>query len=308
MKYSLILLIILPLIGCSGNGGNDISASGTIEAVEVTVSAKVGGQIMKMLVDEGSSVGAGDTLVLIDRSDLEIQLEQSRANLDAADAQLKVTLLGAREEDLAQAEATLKNAQDDFNRLERLFMEGSVSQKQLDDSRMRQIVSKQIYEKMKKGARAEEIDGVRARRNQAVAQVKSIEKKLSDSYLTAPVAGVVVQKSIEEGEVVMPNGAVFRISRLDNVNLMIYVSEEELSRLKLGQDADVYIDGLPGKPFRGKVKYISSQAEFTPKNVQTKEDRTKLVFGVRIDIPNPDGILKPGMPADATIKSQIEKE
>ena len=99
----------------------------------------------------------------------------------------------------------------------------------------------------------------------------------------------------------MPNGSLFRISRLEKVHLMIYVSEEELAKIKLGQDAEVFIDTYPNKPFPGKVIYISDVAEFTPKNVQTKEDRTKLVFGVKIEVSNPDQALKPGMPADATI-------
>ncbi|MBI3766588.1 MAG: efflux RND transporter periplasmic adaptor subunit, partial [Ignavibacteriales bacterium] len=98
--------------------------------------------------------------------------------------------------------------------------------------------------------------------------------------------------------------SMFRISRLDNVHLMIYVSEQELARVKLGQEAKVYIDAEPNKPFVGKVTFISSVAEFTPKNVQTKEDRTKLVFGVKIEVHNPDQILKPGMPADALIEIQ----
>jgi HlyD family secretion protein len=99
----------------------------------------------------------------------------------------------------------------------------------------------------------------------------------------------------------MPNVSLLRISQLTQVYLNIYISEVELARVKVGQEAKVYIDGEPQKAFSGKVTYISSIAEFTPKNVQTKEDRTKLVFGVKIDIPNPDGILKPGMPADALI-------
>jgi HlyD family secretion protein len=302
MKYFITCVILCSLISCSGRDGDEISASGTIEAVEVSVSAKVGGQIIKMQMDEGSQVKAGDTLALVDRSDLEIQFDQAKANADAAEAQLRFTVLGAREEDVAQAEATLKNAQDDLARIEKLFGEGSVSQKQLDDARMRQTVSKQMYEKLKRGPRSEEIDAARARRDQANAQLKSIQKKINDSYVTAPVSGVITQKSIEEGEVVMPNGVIFRISRLDNVNLMIYISEEELARVKLKQNADVYIDAEPKKPFTGIVTYISSIAEFTPKNVQTKEDRTKLVFGVKIEIPNAGGILKPGMPADAVIK------
>jgi len=300
-KYFLICFLVL-FFGCSSSDDKQISASGTIETTEVTINAKVGGQILKLYVDEGSNVKVGDTLAIIDRADLEIQLEQAMANFDAAEAQYKLTVQGTREEDIAQAEATLKNAEDDLNRSERLFSEKSISQKQLDDARTRYILAKQNYDKLKRGFRPEEIDAVRARRDQAAAQVKAIKKKIEDSYVTTPIAGVVTLKVVEEGEVVMPNASLFRISQLDKVRLMIYVSEEELAKVKLGQPADVYIDAFPKKPFSGKIIYISSIAEFTPKNVQTKEDRTKLVFGVKIEIPNQEHILKPGMPADAVIK------
>jgi HlyD family secretion protein len=302
MKYLLYLPFVLFLIGCSGNNDKEISASGTIETTEVTVSAKVGGQVLKLLVDEGTNVKTGDTLTLLDRSDWEIQLDQAEANVAAAEAQYKLAVQGAREEDITQAEATLKNAEDDLNRTEGLFKDGSITQKQLDDARTRHILAKQNYDKLKRGSRPEEIDAARARRDQAVAQVKAINKKIEDSFVVAPIDGVITQKAVEEGEVVMPNASLFRISRLDKVHLIIYVSEEELARVKIGQDAKVYIDAEPKKPLVGRVIYISSIAEFTPKNVQTKEDRTKLVFGVKIEIPNPEQTLKPGMPADAAIE------
>jgi len=159
---------------------------------------------------------------------------------------------------------------------------------------------------LKRGSRPEEIDAARARRDQTVAQVKAMKKKIEDSFVVAPINGVITQKAIEEGEVVIPNASLFRISHLDKVHLVIYVSEEELAKVKLGQDAKVYIDGEPKKPFMGKVIYISSIAEFTPKNVQTKEDRTKLVFGVKIEIPNSEQTLKSGMPADAVIETNLK--
>ncbi len=299
-KYFLISFLVL-FFGCSSSDDEQILASGTIETTEVTINAKVGGQVLKLFVDEGSDVKMGDTLAIIDRSDLEIQLEQAKANLHAEEAQYKLIVQGTREEDVAQAEATLKNAEDDLYRSERLFNEKCISQKQLEDARTRYILAKQNYDKLKRGFRPEEVEVVRARRDQAAAQVKAIKKKIEDSFVKAPIVGVVTLKVIEEGEVIMPNASLFRISQLDIVHLMIYISEEELARVKLGQPANVYIDAFPKKPFSGKIIYISSVAEFTPKNVQTKEDRTKLVFGVKIEIPNPERILKPGMPADAVI-------
>jgi HlyD family secretion protein len=301
MRHLPIFVLILGLIGCSGSDKKAITASGTIETTEVTVSAKVGGEIIRLYVDEGSSVRKGDTLALIDRSDLDIQLRQAVANAEAADAQYKLAVQGSREEDIAQAEATFKNAQDDLRRAEELFKASTMTQKQLDDARTRSTVAEQTYAKLKRGSRPEEIEAARARRDLAHAQVDAIRKKIVDSYVIAPMQGMITEKALEEGDVVIQNGSLFRISRLDKVHLMIYVSEEELAKFKLGQVAEVFIDAYPKKPFPGKIIYISDVAEFTPKNVQTKEDRTKLVFGVKVEVANPDQVLKPGMPADASI-------
>lgn len=303
MNRPSIVILLLAYIGCSHTDDHNVSASGTIEATEVTVSAKVGGQLLKLFVDEGSRVSPGDTLALIDQSDLRIQSAQAKANAAAADAQLKLILRGAREEDLSQAQAQFNNAEADLHRMENLFKEGTVTQKQLDDARTRFTVAEQTYEKLKRGARREEIDAARARLDQAVAQVEAIQKKISDAVVTAPLSGIITQKSMEEGEVALPNGALVTISRLDPVHLTIFVSEKEMARVKIGQGAHVIIDGQPDKPLPGRVIYISSIAEFTPRNVQTKEDRTKLVFGVKIEVPNPDHVLKPGMPADAVIQA-----
>jgi len=301
MKAVASFFILLSLVLCSGLHDNEITASGTIEATEVTVSAKVGGQVVALRVDEGTAVRSSDTLAVIDPTDYLIQLKQVEANAAALEAQHKLAVRGAREEDIIQAEANFKNAADDLKRMEELFAAKSVTQKQLDDARTRFTTAQQTLQKIRHASRPEEIDVARARRDQAVAQLEAVRKKIQDCYITAPTGGVVTQKAVEQGEAVMPNGAVVRISRLDKVNLMIYVTEEELGRVKLGQDAKVRIDAFKDKDFRGKVVYISPIAEFTPKNVQTKQDRTKLVFGVKIEVENPDGLLKPGLPADATV-------
>ena len=304
MKHTLCLYTAMFMIGCSSHDDKEISASGTIEATEITVSAKVGGEIVRLFVDEGSSVRQGDTLAIVDPTDYVLQLKQAEANAAALEAQYKLALHGVREEDLIQAEANLANAQDDLKRMEELWAAKSVTKKQFDDARTRFIVAQQTWEKMKRGSRVEEIEVARARHDQALAQLESIRKKVRDCSVTAPMAGVITQNAVEQGEVVAPNAAVVRISRLDRVNLMIYVSEQELGRVKLGKSAKVRIDTYPDRDFQGKVTYISPIAEFTPKNIQTKEDRTKLVFGVKIEIENPDGSLKPGIPADATVLTQ----
>lgn len=269
--------LLLFLAGCSNSPDNEIAASGTIEATEVTVSAKVGGQLLRLAADEGTGVRPGDTLAIVDPSDYEIQLRQTDANYEAMKAQH------------IQAEAGFTSAQEDFRRMEELWKTKSVTRKQYDDAQTHFAIARQ------------NIAVSRARRDQARAQLEAAAKKLSDCYITAPTGGIVTQKAVEQGEMVTPGGAILRVSRLDRVYLMIYVTEQELGRVKLGQEARIAIDAYRDRTFPGKIVYISPIAEFTPKNIQTKEDRTKLVFGVKIEVDNAGASLKPGMPADATV-------
>lgn len=299
----LLLLALLLAAGCRTSDDGAISASGTIEATEVTVGAKVGGEIDRLLVDEGSVVGKGDTLLLIDPSDNLIQLRQAEANAAAASAAYSLALNGARKEDILQAEATLSSAKVDVSRLEPLASSGSATRKQLDDARTRLVLAEQGYNKLVSGTRGEEIAAARARRDQASAQTDALRKRISDAAVVSPLAGTVTERSVEEGEMVQPNGALLKITQLEKVHLMIYVTEKELAGVKLGQSVKISIDAYADRTFPGTVTYISPVAEFTPRNIQTKEDRTKLVFGVKVEAANPDNLLKAGMPADAVIET-----
>ncbi|MFI5251600.1 MAG: HlyD family secretion protein [Bacteroidota bacterium] len=295
------LAAFLLLLGCSNKNTNEIKGSGTLEATEVSISAKVQGEILKLFVDEGSRVKEGDTLAIIDHADFDIQLNQAKANLAASEAQYQLSVKGSRSEDIAQAEATLKNSKDDLERMKVLLASNSITQKQYDDVVTRNIVAQQTYDKLHSGSRPEEIETARARRNQASAQVDAIQKKIRDSYVLSPMNGIVTLKMFERGETVSPNASMFRITEADRIHLMVYVSESDLARIKLGQEAKVSIDGAPGKAFPGTVVFTSPVAEFTPKNIQTQDERTKLVFGIKIEMSNPTQELKPGMPADAVI-------
>jgi len=321
LLHLLIALLLVTLIAsCTGNKNREgISASGTIEATEVNVGSKVGGEVKTLLVSEGSAVKQGDTLAIIDHATLDLQLDQAKAGLELADAQLRLLLNGARSEDiqqaeegLKQAEANLRNAEEDVKRMRELFGTGTVTQKQRDDAEARYTVAlaqynsaKQALKKLQQWARPEDIRAAQARLAQAKASVDLLRKTIADCYITAPTNGIVTHKPVEEGELAGQGTTVVTISKLDTVNLMIYVTEVELGRVKLGQRAEVRIDTNPDRVFPGKVVYISPVAEFTPKNVQTKEDRVKLVFGVKVEIDNPDRILKPGMPADAIVKTVL---
>lgn len=302
MKNFPCLFLALLFAACNSNTPPPIEATGTLEATETVVSAQVSGIVRSILVEEGAEVHAGDTLVLIDPTEYELQLRQAEANAEALAAQYELMVKGAREEDILQAEATYRNAEEDYRRMKELYAANSASKKQLDDSETRYIIAKQTYEKLKKGSRSEEVRAARARRDQALAQVELLKKKLRDCAIVAPVSGSVIRRYVERGELASPGMAVARIANLREMTVRIYVTEAELPRISYDQNADVFVDAFPDRPFKGNVRYISSVAEFTPKNIQTKEERTKLVFAVKIKVENPDGILKAGIPADVVVR------
>jgi HlyD family secretion protein len=301
MKYCSILLLALTLAACSGNNGSDISSSGTIEGTDVNIGTEVTGKVREVRVDEGSRVAVGDTLITLDDTEYRIQLRQSVANLASFESAYRLAVEGSRKEDIVGAEAAFKAAEDDYGRMKSLLVSGTVTQKQYDDAYTRYVSAQQTYEKLKAGSRPEEIEGARQKRDLAAAQVDLLKKGIRDCSITAPSAGTVSLRAVEPGELVTVGMNVLRITYLDKVKLTIYVNEQDLGRVRLGLKASVTIDSDPKKSFEGTVTYISPTAEFTPKNVQTKEERTKLVFGVKIEVNNPDGALKPGLPADATL-------
>ncbi|MGA2532975.1 MAG: efflux RND transporter periplasmic adaptor subunit [Candidatus Aminicenantales bacterium] len=319
MKEKILPLccVLLGLLACSRPGAKDvISASGTIETIEVNVASKVAGQLEERAVDEGARVRAGDKLAVIDHASLDIQLRQAEAGVDLSRAQLVLLRNGARTEDIQQAEAALKQAQasltvaaDDARRMRELVKTGSVTPKQNEDAEARLTVAEsqrnaaaEALKKTRTLARPEEIQAAEARLGQAQAAVDLLKKTIADCTITAPVGGIVTHKALEAGELVTQGATIVTLSELDSVYVMIYVTEKELGRVRLGDAAEVKIDAFPDKAFSGKVTYISPEAEFTPKNIQTKEDRVKLVFGVKVEIENREGLLKPGLPADAVIR------
>jgi HlyD family secretion protein len=292
---------ILLLQGCSGDQKNLIEASGTIEGTNVDIGMEAVGRVREVRVEEGARVKQGDTLLLVDDIEYRIQLQQAEANLASFESQYRLAMEGSRKEDVTQAGAAFKTAEADEERMKGLLASQTVTQKQYDDVYTRFVAAQQTLEKLERGLRPEEISQARSRRDYAAAQVELLRKKVRDCTLLSPTGGVVTLRSIEPGELVGAGTNVLRITVLDRVNLMIYVNETDLGRIRLGQAAQVSIDAYKGSSFEGKVVYIAPSAEFTPKNVQTKEERTKLVFGVKIEIDNAGGALKPGLPADARL-------
>lgn len=316
IKGLVMALLALLLYSCSAGGDESrIQATGTIESTNVTISSKNAGEIKSIITAEGERVNAGATILVIDHEVLGFQLEQAAASEQISEAQLKLLLKGARSEDIKQAEEMMKQteinfnlAKSDFERYTKLWDSKSITRKQYEDVTARYQVAiaqfssaKENYMKVRKIIRPEEIDQAKANLHKATASVNLLKKNIKDSYIISPINGFVVKKFVEVGEMVAPMSSLVKIANLASVNLIIYVSEVELGKIKLGQKAEITMDTYPDKKYEGKVTFISPEAEFTPKNIQTKDERTKLVFAVKIEIANKDFDLKPGMPADAEI-------
>jgi HlyD family secretion protein len=305
------------LMSCQGRKDSRvINASGTIEAVEIAVSAKISGQLESRLVDEGSRVSRGQKLAVVDSSALVIQLQQAEAGVALAEAQLALLLKGARIEDIRQAEevltqakATLRVAEEDRKRILNLFEKNSATTKQKDDAEARYTVARAQHEaaeqalrKLRRLARPEEVSAARARLEQAAAGRDLLKKNIADCTVVSPASGVVIHTAVEPGEFAVSGAPILTLADLDRIHLNIYVTELELGKIRLGQQAEIKIDSHPERIFTGSVVFISPEAEFTPKNIQTREERVKLVYRVKMEVENRENILKPGMPADATIR------
>lgn len=303
-----LLFALVMFTSCSDKNESVITETGTLEALEITISSQVSGIVTGMYVTEGSVVNIGDRLASIDSTDLKLQYLQAEANLRAAEAQLRLAREGSRQEDVIQAETSFESARSDLKRMEELWEAKSISAKQLEDARTRYTLAEQMLQKVKSGLRKEEIDLALARRDQASAQVASLRKKLSDCAINSPVDGTVIKQFVEKGELVGPGMPIIQIADLQTMHLDVYVRETLLPRIQLGQSVEVKVDAFKDRSFSGEIIYISSKAEFTPRNIQTKEERTKLVFAVRIRAKNPDGSLKAGLPADATIHLSSETQ
>lgn len=309
----LTVLAVASALSSCARGDGDLIVSGTIEATEVRVSSTVQGRILEALVREGSEVREGDLLVRIDPEAYRLQAGLAAAGVDVAKAQLELLLKGARVEDLAQAEASLASAEEalsfaasDAKRMRELEAGGSATRRQREDADARlsaanaaREAADQALKKMKSLARPEELRAARARVDQAEWTRRIAEKALADCEISAPVAGVVTARLAETGELAGPGTGLVLLSDLTSLSLKIYLPEAEIGKVSLGEKTAVSVDSFPGRTFEGLVSFISPRAEFTPKNVQTRDERVKLVYAVRIELGAGEGLLKPGMPADA---------
>jgi HlyD family secretion protein len=328
MKQSVVLISVFA-IACSEQPPSDrMRVSGHVEATETRLAPEAGGRILTLTVKEGDRVQPGQTVLTLDTRDVQLAIDRAKAERGAAEAQLRLVQAGARVEDIRQAQSQidtaraevaatrseLEAAEQDLTRFDTLLKNNSGSRKQRDDAATRRDVARdrlaqtesrvrtaeEGLAKLRAGARREEVDAARARVNVVTAQIASLEKGVGDATLQSPIAGIVTEKLVEVGEVIAPRAPAIVVVDLDHAWADVFVPEPTVPQIKLGQAATVFTDaGGPGLP--GTIAYISPKAEFTPRNVQTAEERSKLVYRVRINVDNKDGVLKQGMPVEAEI-------
>jgi len=313
-----LALMVGPAVMAACRRGPDpglIVASGHVEATDVRIATKVPGRLQSFAVKEGDRVEAGQTLAQVDATDLRFSHEQAAGERAQAEAELRLRVKGPRAEDIAEVEAQVATveaekaaAERDLARMQALVEKGSGTTKLADDARTRRdmVASrlaglKQTLAKMRSGSRQEEIESARARVAALAAREALLEQQVKDATVTSPISGVVTEKVAEAGELLPASGPLCVVTDLQDTWLTVYVAEPDLARIRMGQEAEVVTDD--GQAGKGRITFVSSRAEFTPKNVQTRDERVKLVYKVKLGLDNRGGMFKPGMPAEARIRA-----
>ncbi len=295
---------------------NELKLSGNIEAHESLLSFKVTGRIVKLPVDEGITLNTNDLVAQLDNDDYRQQVQVDEAMTHVRQRQLVLGLAGTRVQEIEaarqsmiDAQADLEQKKKDFNRYQALYQKDEIPGQTRDQAATAVTMaeatlerSKQIYNELVEGTRKEELDVDRSNVRQARQNLEMSQIRLSYTVLRAPFNGVVLVRQAELGEVVSPGTPVVTLADLDHIWLRVYLPETDLGKVHWGQEVDVRTDTYPGKVYRGRISVISSEAEFTPKSVQTEKERVTLVYRIKVDVENPNHELKPGMPADAYIK------
>jgi HlyD family secretion protein len=326
MRKKIILFLILIIVAASAivlylrwterkPPENILMISGNIEAHESTVGFKVPGRLTELLVEEGQYVRKGDLMARLDREDYAQQTRVDEAAVASREAELDLALAGSRAQEIKAAEQAVLDAQADlelkkveFHRNQALYERNAVSTEARDiaETNLKRAQATyernvQTYNQILEGTRKEQIAINRANADTARQNLGLSRVRLDYTSLYAPKTGVVTVRQAELGEVMLPGTPVVTIADIDHLWLRGYVSETDLGRVRWGQSATVKTDTFPGKTYRGRVSFISSEAEFTPKSVETHKERVTLVYRIKIDLDNPNRELKPGMPADAEI-------
>ncbi len=287
-KFLWILLISTGLMACSGDG-DKADAYGNFEATEVMVSAMAQGEIFSLNIEEGQLLAQKEIIGLIDTTDLFLKEQQLVKSIAAVKTRF-LTINAQMNVQLQQK----KNRMVDKDRLEKLFREGAATQKQLDDinGAIDLLEAQIIATKSQKQQIQAEIETIDI-------QIEQVQEALSKCFVSNPVAGTVLIKYAEAGEVAAPGKPLYKIADLSLMKLKVYVSGDQMPHIKIGQEVEVQIDKTKreNSSLNGTISWISSTAEFTPKTIQTKDERVNLVYAVKVLVQN-DGSIKIGMPGE----------
>jgi multidrug efflux pump subunit AcrA (membrane-fusion protein) len=295
----LAALIVATLVWWRGQRQpKEIVLSGTLEARTVEVGSLTGGRVVRVLVDEGQRVAAGQMIVQLETTTIDRQLDEQRAAIEAAKANLAKALAGPRAEEIAQAAAVASNDERDRRRLEHLWRDGIVAKQMYDDAATKAKTSGEQLLMLKRGTRKEDIDAARAEVERQQKHLETLMKQRAETDVTAPNAGTVQSMVLRPGDLVAPNQPVAEILEPDELWVRVYVPGTQVPLVSVGQAVRVRID--TGEMFPGHVATIASKGEYTPRNVQTRAQRIEEVFAVKVLVdPNPR--LKAGMAADVDL-------
>ena len=315
----ILIVLVLGVVwwrSTAGNGTGGVLASGTVEATEAQLSFQAPGRIVAIHAREGDQVEAGDLLATLDTVELAANRRLADAQLDGAMANLRALERGSRPAEIAGAEAGAFAAQTRYDeavrereRAERLYEGGALSAQAVERARTAEGVAEAALRQandqlslVREGPRRESVEAARATVAQAQAALARAEALLSHTRISAPFDGVVAVRYREPGEAVAPAVPVVSLRSQSERWVRIYVREDRVGTVSLGQSAEIRTDSWPDRVFQGVVDFISSEAEFTPRAVQTTEERTKLVYAVKVRVDgDPEGALKPGLPADVVL-------
>lgn len=310
--------VIVTLIAILSRGADDtaIIASGTVEVTEADLGFQIPGRIHELRVDEGDRVARGDEMAVLDRAELQAQWQAAQAQVRAARARLRELQRGSRDEEIAQgraalraAERRLENATHDADRGTRLYDGGAISRQQYDNLQTLLTLAQSEHESavermrmLERGPRREQIDAQRGVVAQSEAAATQVEVALHNAVIRAPFAGMVTVRHRQVGEIVGAGTPVLTVMNPDDRWIRIYVRGDLVGRLAIGTPASITADAFPERRYGGRVVFIASEAEFTPRNVQTTAERVKLVYRVKVRVTADSSFdLKPGLPADVVL-------
>ena len=290
-----ISALAVAIVSCNGNG-EKADAYGNFETDEVTVSSEATGRLLNFSVDEGESLKEGVVVGLVDTSQIALKRKQVAAQINAAASRLPNIVAQA---DVQREQIRILEV--DHERFKNMLADGAATQKQLDDVEGRiSLANKQIdaIETQRKSVVAE-IDVLKT-------QLVQIDDQLQRCRVVNPVAGTVLVRFAQQGEIVAMGKPLYKIANMDFLYLKVFVTGDQLSSFAIGEKMNVFVDGENGELLEkeGTVSWVSSSAEFTPKIIQTRDERVKMVYAVKVKVKN-DGDLKIGMPGEVLLKKQV---